>query len=105
MTVDDPGSTEAPEGLAALEEATRLMAAREVELVAKGYPEKLAQRASARAWGVATSRVEDVRPELRSQAFLDTLTAELQFAELWAGQTKRFIDGSAPETGRKEEPE
>lgn len=75
-----------------LEEATQLMAAKELELVAKGFPDVLASRAVERARGTALYKSTDIKPEIRQQAFRDILEAELTNAEIWAAREKAFFD-------------
>jgi len=82
--VADQAISEGPVG--PRDEAVRLMAMTELELVAKGYPEPLVRATVARARGTAQWKVGAVRAEARDAAFLDTLRAELERAEAWVNQ-------------------
>jgi hypothetical protein len=59
------------------------MALARMGLERKGYPARVIRAALSRARGTAYSRVQDVNPEMRDRAFLDTLIAELPGCEAW----------------------
>lgn len=75
----------------ALDEATRLLALAEVEYEAKGYPPALSRFAVSRAQSTALYRVADVPANVRQQAYLGTLRAELQNAEKWLRGQQAFL--------------
>lgn len=75
-----------------LAEATRLMAATELEFEVKGYPAALTRIAVSRAQNVAQYRVGAIaQPGLKAEAFLDTLRSELIEAEDWLQRQQAFL--------------
>ena len=75
-----------------LELASQAMMARETELIAKGFSERLARNAVERARGIAMYKSTEISPEIRQRAFYDILLAELLTAEVWAAREKEFLD-------------
>lgn len=75
-----------------LEEVIELMVATELELEAKGYPEKLTRNAVERARGIAEYKTSEVRPSLRTVVFRDIIEGELRMAEVWAARQQSYFD-------------
>jgi hypothetical protein len=74
------------------------MAAKEVELEAKGYTSGIARAAVSRARGAAEKMTAVVRPEIQPMAFLDILRSELAAADEWAARTHSQSEASTAET-------
>jgi len=75
-----------------LELSSQAMMAKETELIAKGFSERLARNAVERARGIAMYKSTEISPEIRQRAFYDILLAELLAAEIWAAREKGFLD-------------
>ena len=84
-----------------LTQALTLSVEREVELIAKGYPEATVRVAISRAQGTAQAKVRAIRAGIRDEAFLDILTDELSRAEAWVKQAAAYFEGETtrPEGG------
>lgn len=87
-----------------LETATRMIAATQFELEAKGYPPSLASMAVERARGIAQYKSEPISPEIRGRAFLDLLGHELRKTEDWTLRQQRFLDSEGPEPEEEASP-
>ncbi len=69
-----------------MDRAVARRALAEMELLAKGYRIQHISAGLDRAWGTAEYRTAEVRPELKAQAFYDTLVGELPLVEKWVRQ-------------------
>jgi hypothetical protein len=73
------------------DEAVRLMAMTELELVAKGYPEKLVADSIRRAREWAASLADRVPADKRDVVFLGLLESELGGCERWLTGFQRGV--------------
>ncbi len=80
----------------------RVVAGKELELEAKGFPPGAIKLAIERAWGQAEHWASKLDPETRERAFLSFITVELEQAEGWCKGVQNFI--SAPPPGAASQP-
>ena len=97
MAPDVIGSGGQSDPLGVLEAATRMIAATQLELEAKGYAPSLVRVGLERARGSAQYKAQPISAAIQGQAFLDLLRHELVKVEDWIQREKRFLDNEGSE--------
>ncbi len=84
-----------------LERAAALLAQKQVEYSAKGYPAGAVRGALERARGAAEAKSEPISPAIREQAFYDILVGELRQAEGWMRGSLAFANGTGTDNSEE----